>query len=162
MKVRTLIIINLIIGLLSFYGCDINSTDSNNSDIKVIEITDDLNYVDDSAVWFSPSTGEIVETGNGEIPPAPKYTYWVDPGDPEFSTRIDTEEEGIYGIIFIGIGSNYFEETTSTESGGFNENLFSVGSFETNSVFFIREENVDCLIQILDWEQSENYLKFKW
>lgn len=151
-----------IFGFVTFWGCDKNPTDSDtqNENDKIIEISND-SFDEYPAVWFSPTTGEIVAVVN-ETPPETKYIYWIEPNDPEFQTWIYDENQDIYGIKLVGIGDSYFKNTTTSSSGGFNTDLFHVGTFETNGVFYIRTDNGDCLIQIIDWKPNENYLKFKW
>lgn len=149
---RTMIVIVLFLGLFALWGC-------NNSPETIIEISND-SFSNYPAVWFSPSTGEIVAV-ESEVPPDDKYVYWIEPRDPEFSS-LSYSDNNSYGIKFVGIGSEYFNETTSSQKSGFSSDLFDVGTFDTDSVFFIRTDNVSCLIQIVDWQPAKNYLKFKW
>ncbi len=164
MKVKMLFVLVILLGL--FFQCEKNPSESKNEiEILVIEVSNSSFDGGYPGVWFSPSTGEIVAGGNEnedniDTPPD-ENMFWIEPRDPEFANGY-YEDQDIYGIKFIGIGTNYFEETTNSESGGFVSDLFQVGSFEINSVFYIRTEYGDCVIQILDWDQNDNYLKFKW
>jgi hypothetical protein len=149
--------------IFAISACD-NPTESDAQDDnnKIIEISME-SYNQYGAVWFSPTTGEIVGiVGFSETPPETKFIYWIEPSDPEFQTWLYDESQDTYGIKFVGIGDSYFDSTTTSSSDGFAPDLFEVGTFETNSVFFFRAENGDCLIQIIDWQQDEAYLKFKW
>ena len=174
MQLSTSICNAIVAGAIIFSGCDDSPSSSNKSGVKTIEITADLNYVDDMAVWFSPTTGDMVVTGDGEIPdgadaelpPDPKYTYWIDPGDPEFS-RIHASPQENYGIAYLSMSVESFNGITTTaqaleQAGAFSNDLFDVGRFETNHVFYLREEDGDGMIQIISWDQEAHYLSFRW
>ena len=129
------------------YGCDESLT---------VEISSS-SYDTYPAVWFSPSTGEIIAVET-ETPPETKYRFWIEPNDPEFNSRL----KDTYGVKYIGNGSNYFDDTESIVNIGFSADLLDTGSLEVNNVFYFRTPEGDCLIQILNFQESENYLKFKW
>jgi antitoxin component YwqK of YwqJK toxin-antitoxin module len=129
------------------YGCDESLT---------VEISSS-SYDTYPAVWFSPSTGEIIAVET-ETPPETKYRFWIEPRDPEFNSRL----KDTYGVKYIGNGSNYFDDTESIVNIGFSADLLDTGSLEVNNVFYFRTPEGDCLIQILNFQESENYLKFKW
>ena len=157
----------LFIIVLTFWGCDDNSTGSDDGNgIVTIEITEDSFLPGSPSVWFSPSTGEITGTGESETPPEEKYIYWIEPQDPEFATWLYGENQDTLGSKFIGTGDNFFQNTTSTSNNGFSQSIVNPESegaaFSLNSVYFLRDYDADCLIQIIDWQQTEHYLKFKW
>lgn len=61
------------------------------------------------AVWFSPSTGEIVPLKEkSEIPPEKKYEIWIEPSDPEFGFNPDKKPVGV-GFGLIGKGAEAFK-----------------------------------------------------
>ncbi|MBC8197034.1 MAG: hypothetical protein H8E60_04015 [Candidatus Marinimicrobia bacterium] len=162
---KKITIIPLILGLVTFWGCEDNSTGSeNNDDILTIEVSNNA-FGEYPAVWFSPSTGDIVAVED-ETPPESKYIYWIEPNDPEFATWLYGEDQDALGVKFIGIGEDFFQNTTSTSDSGFSQSLVNAqaegNELATNSVYFLRDYDADCIIQILDWRQSEYYLKFKW
>jgi len=87
----------LFIIVLTFWGCDNNSTGSDDGNgIVTIEITEDSYLPGSHSVWFSPSTGEITGTLQSETPPEEKYIYWIEPDDPEFRTWQYYESQNIY------------------------------------------------------------------
>jgi len=156
--INTALVLTIIIG---FIGCEEAEEDPKNINIKTIVVSSAV-YSGYPAVWFCPSTGEIAPITNGETPPEEKYKYWIEPRDPEFQAHLDSSEQDESGSKFIGIGENYFDEAATTQNGGFNQNLLAVGTFEANSVFYIRDGDADCLIMILEWIQDDSYLKFEW
>jgi len=163
-----IILIALILGMVTFYGCENGTEPEDDTGVEILTIEISNSSFNDlyPAVWFSPSTGEIVAVGdpndpNAETPPETKYHFWIEPNDPEFAA-FDYEDQDIYGVKFIGNGSNYFDVTETSGDGGFISDLLDTGSLEMDNVFYIRTQEGDCLIQILDLQQSENYLKFKW
>ena len=172
-KTKGLLFIILAIAIIFVNACDKSPTESDNGNddnIKIIEISDNLNYADDHAVWFSPSTGEIVVfDGNGDEPPEEKYIYWIAPSDPEFETWLYGNNQDTFGLKLIGIGNEFFVSSITTEDGGFDpilvnpEDPNAVEQIpEANSVYFVRAENSDCLIQFIEWDYENDYLKFRW
>ncbi len=158
--------------LLISFGCIENNgggsgsstvNNTNSSIIKIIEISNS-SFKGYPSVWFSPSTGEITPVENGEIPPASKYAFWIEPGDPEFSISELYNENDLeyYGIKYLGNGSKFFENTTSPPSGKFDDSINDIDNYAADSVFYISTKDGDCLIQIIAWGKDTNYLKFKW
>ena len=147
----------IVLPLLLMIGCDDKKDDA--TEILVIEISDE-SYDTYPAVWFSPSTGEIIAVET-ETPPETKYRFWVEPNDPEFQS-MSYDSIGANGVQFIGTGSNYFDENPTNENGNFYSNLLDCGSLEFNNVFYIKTEEGNCLIKIISLRSDDNYLKFKW
>ena len=162
--------------LIAFWSCE-EDNDEPQSDTLVIEVNEETGGSIDPMVFFSPSTGEIIAATSDDRPEE-KFIYFIQPSDPEFqnldyghcndSEEANEECEDCYdnGIKFAGQGDNYFEETTISSDGCLKSNLKNVGAdtLATNNVYFIKEGNDSCLIQILDWVQYEPSpsLTFKW
>ena len=155
---KKIIIALVSLAMIMIIGC------GEEGEILTIEVSNNA-FGEYPAVWFSPSTGDIVAVED-ETPPESKYIYWIEPNDPEFSAFLYGKDQDALGIKFIGIGEDFFQNTTSTSDSGFSRSLANAQSegneLATNSVYFLRDDGTDCIIQILDWRQSENYLKFKW
>ena len=167
----------LFIGL-AFFSCE-EDNDELQSDTLVIEVNEETGGSIDPMVFFSPSTGEIVAATSDDRPEQ-KYIYFIQPSDAEFQnldygqcdddgeTSQDVECKDCYenGIKFVGQGDSYFQETTISSDGCLKYNLLEVDAdtLATNNVYFIKEGNDSCLIQILDWVQYEPSpsLTFKW
>lgn len=115
-------------------------------------------YIDYPAVWFSPSTGEIVAFEDGTSPAA-EYEFWVEPRDPEFAILDESGDSGAYGILFIGTGSEIFKNTTSIVEDGYDSGEYSL---EENGVYLIHTETGDCVIHIIKLSSHDNYMRFWW
>ena len=162
--------------LIAFWSCE-DSNDEPQSDTLVIEVNEETGGSIEPMVFFSPSTGEIIAATSDDRPEE-KYIYFIQPNDPEFQNldyvqcndepEQNEECEDCYdnGIKFAGQGDSYFQETTISSDGCLKSNLLNVGAdpLATNNVYFIKEGNDYCLIQILDWVQYEPSpsLTFKW
>ena len=165
-----------IILLVGFWSCE-EDKDEPQSDTLVIKVNEETGGSFDPVVFFSPSTGEIIAATSDDRPEE-KYIYFIQPNDPEFqnldySQCNDEPEqyeecEDCYdnGIKFAGQGDSYFQETTISGDGCLKYNLLKVDAdtLATNNVYFIKEGNDSCLIQILDWVQYEPSpsLIFQW
>ena len=175
--------------LITFWSCE-EDNEEPQSDTLVIEVNEETGGNIDPYVFFSPSTGEIIAATSDDRPEE-KYIYFIQPSDPEFQ-NLDYGKCFEYfngepcpecdickdcyqnGMKFIGNGTNYFEETTISSGGCLKNNLLYVGldtipsssdySIIVDNVYFIKEGNDSCLIQILDWVQYEPSpsLTFKW
>ena len=172
---RRYISLLLFIGL-AFFSCE-EDNDELQSDTLVIEVNEETGGSIEPVVFFSPSTGEIIAATSDDRPEK-KYIYFIQPNDPEFQNldysqcndepELNEECEDCYdnGIKFAGQGDSYFQETTISGDGCLKYNLLNVGAdtLATNNVYFIKEGNDSCLIQILDWVQYEPSpsLTFKW
>jgi hypothetical protein len=164
----------LFIGL-AFWSCE-EDNDEPQSDTLVIEVNEETGG-SGVMVWFSPSSGEITAAESEERPDE-KYVYWIEPNNPEFQNGDywhcndpeEANEECVdcyeNGIKFSGQGDNYFEETTISSDGCLKPNLLDVDgdTLAINNVYFFKEGNDYCLIQILEWVQYEPSpsLTFKW
>jgi len=163
--------------LIAFWSCE-EDNDEPQSDTLVIEVNEETGGSIDPMVFFSPSTGEIIAATSDDRPEE-KYIYFIQPSDREFQnldysqcddgrTSEDVECKDCYenGIKFAGQGDSYFQETTISGDGCLKYNLLEVDAdtLATNNVYFIKEGNDSCLIQILDWVQYEPSpsLTFKW
>jgi len=157
MKINFIIIIILMFLLSS---CSDESIGPDNIDYDIIEISGE-SFQGDNSVWYSPSTGEITPTSNGEIPPHPRFRFWIEPDDPEFQNW-NYYGQDVYGVKFVGNGSDLFEDPGAIDDIGFSANVLDTGSLETNDVYFFRTEEGDSIIQILECNWDLWYLKFKW
>jgi hypothetical protein len=117
------------------------------------------------AVWFSPSTGEIVElVEESDEPPAPKFECWVEPRDPEFAFA---DEDGV-GFAGFGEGDDKFEmdppaiddlEGNLRDVIGRNPDPDALAG---QPVFYVKGKLGDCMIQILKWDPENQVIEFKW
>jgi len=144
----------------------------------LIDINQDSYDESYSAVWFSPSTGEITpviieEKDNGREKlkiPESKFIFWIEPGDPEFQITREYrfEKDSKYGLQYIGEGINLFNSSESIklnlnwqnnllskeESSGpvqYSKSEVLVEMAKNNSIFYIRTPEGDCLIMITDF-----------
>ncbi|MFC1585771.1 hypothetical protein ACFL5V_09510 [Fibrobacterota bacterium] len=134
---------------------------------KIITIDRDSYQEGYPAVWFSPADGEIepVISDTSQNPPEFKFFFWVEPGVPKFEAYIlDPDTNGLKNV---GHGTDVFTSKPHLDSGGYVLDMFSMDTLaavllDTNEVYFIRIPGGGCLIQVSEWNQAEQYLKFKW
>ena len=66
------------------------------------------------------------------------------------------------GLQLIGNGSNYFSDTGFLENVDINNNRLYEGDLKNSNVFYIKTINGDCLIEIIEFDRSEELLVFNW
>lgn len=140
------------------FGCE---DDPEKVDIepKTIEISNSVYGDQYPAVWFSPSTGEYVPVGdpddpNIETPPETKFRFWLEPRDPEFCDFTAKST-----VLLVGNGPSYFTDQVTKSD---NRPSYCVESIEIDNVFYFTTPDGDCFIQIVEYDQLNNYLKFLW
>ena len=128
---------------------------------RTIKISKD-SFLDYPAVWFSPSTGEIRPVKD-ESPPNDRFIFFIEPNDPEFSPSREIREKKILvGLKLIGNGSNYFSSTGFLNTVDTNKKSLNRGDYKNGNVFYIKTEIGDCLIEIIEFDESEDLLVFNW
>ena len=117
------------------------------------------------AVWFSPSTGEIVElVERSDDPPAAKFECWVEPSDPEFA--FSGEDDGV-GFAGFGSGDGNFEMDPPDGGVDLDDDLGDLLDDDPEilagePVFIVRGKQGSCMIQILKWDPDAQIIQFKW
>ena len=126
---------------------------------RTIKISKD-SFLDYPAVWFSPSTGEIRPVKD-ESPPNDRFIFFIEPRDPEFSPIGETKIL-VVGLQLIGNGSSYFSATGFSNTIETNKQALNRGDFKNGNVFYIKTNYGDCLIEIIQFDESEDLLVFNW
>jgi hypothetical protein len=65
-------------------------------DGKSLVVDKDKYSVLNPAVWFSPSTGEIISLNvKSEVPSEDKFEIWIEPKDPEFGYHCSNSPKNV-------------------------------------------------------------------
>ena len=62
----------------------------------------------------------------------------------------------------IGNGSSYFSATGFSNTIETNKQALNRGDFKNGNVFYIKTKYGDCLIEIIQFDESEDLLVFNW
>jgi hypothetical protein len=114
-----------------------------------------------NAVWFNSTSGLIKAVGadpDESYGTTSDYKFWVEPGDREFTADLDPS----YGVVLLGNGDDIFTNATRNSSlSGFSTDI-NKSDWTVGNVFYIRVPKGDCVIQFIDFNVSDNSLKFNW
>jgi hypothetical protein len=144
-----------------FVSCSKDDSSSSSATEKTISITEVSYNGGNNAVWFNSTSGLIKAVGEdpdesyGE---KSDYKFWIEPGDPEFTTDLESPN----GIVLIGNGDDIFNNATKNSSlSGFSSDI-SHSDWIIGNVFYLRVPKGDCVIQFVDFNKDNNSLKFNW
>jgi hypothetical protein len=117
------------------------------------------------AVWFSPSTGEIMPLKNrSEIPPEDKYEIWIEPDDPEFGWNPDQKPTGV-GFALVGKGPEVFANPAIPKNPKLKLQITQLMK-ETQGaeqlVFYCKAKTSECVIMITAMDSKEEIIRFQW
>jgi hypothetical protein len=117
------------------------------------------------AVWFSPSTGEIVSLKErSEVPPEKKYEIWIEPDDPEFGYNPDTKPKGV-GFALIGRGPDVFKNPKIPKDLKLKlkiTHLMKEDQAREQLVFYCKSSTSTCVIMVTSMDVQKRVIQFKW
>ncbi|MBW8015878.1 MAG: HEAT repeat domain-containing protein [Planctomycetes bacterium] len=134
----------------------------NCANAKIIEVSPSKFSEIYPAMWFSPSTGEIAAiTVVDEKPPAPKFEVWIEPGDPEFAFLNSSDK----GFVYLGIGDEVFKNPDIPKKFKLNNKLHHLIKPKQvlfRPVYLCKGKKGNCIIQIINFDDSSQKIRFKW
>ena len=117
------------------------------------------------AVWFSPSTGEIIALADAsERPPHIRYEIWIEPRDPEFAF-LNSESRKGQGFQMIGRGQAVFDDTMPYKHRKHRPDLQRAMTDDdglVGAVFSCSGHHGNCRIMITAWDKEKQLLRFAW
>lgn len=120
------------------------------------------------AVWFSPSSGEIVGlTSQSEQAPSDEFEIWIEPGDPEFSISKELTKypENSFGFLRIGNGVEIFDRAFNLPQSERGEVVGRLGGeLETDDhpvILYVGKKS-NCVIMIEEIDTDKEIIRFRW
>ncbi|NQT54175.1 hypothetical protein HQ576_19115 [bacterium] len=114
------------------------------------------------AVWFCPDDATIAPLKEkSEEPPLPKFSIWIEPGDPEMN-YLPGKRAAKGDFVMIGSGMAAFKRATRNTPGKSKDKLRRAELSQKEPVFLYRERGKTWACIVLELDTTKKTMSFMW